>query len=104
LVFSVSKGSLKERATQEYCLFQRCGEHEPPSQRNDESGGGRTAKATGAPGALPYGSSDVVARNSVALWRKRHRALKIEHQGLSFPLWNSKCIQQVGFGLHDTGM
>jgi hypothetical protein len=40
-------------------------EHEPPLQRNDETGVGGTAKATAALGTLPY-RSDATGKNSVA--------------------------------------
>jgi hypothetical protein len=35
-------------------VFSRDAESEPPSQRNERSRGGRTAKATVALGTLPY--------------------------------------------------
>src|ERR1700730_17363435 len=69
-------------------------EHKPPSQRNERSRGGRTAKATVALGTLPFFS---------LMPRSTSRSLFFDQSDIgSFSaMWNGKCIQEFAFSFCD---
>ena len=69
-------------------------EHKPPSQRNERSRGGRTAKATVALGTLPFFS---------LMPRSTSRSLFFDQSDIgSFSaVWNGKCIQEFAFSFCD---
>src|SRR5882724_618323 len=81
--------------SQEGCCYSKRNEHEPPSQWNDESKGGRTAKATDALGTLPYAHLMQRSRDRLRFLTPADISHLNQPPNSCLIFWNKKCIQSL---------
>ena len=102
--FNVSKASLEGtcnariiKNNEQHCLFQRRRGREPCSQRDDETGEGRTAKATAALGTLPY--APLMPRCRTPLRNVIDTRRLNPNSRLPLAFWKGKCMLHSAIGL-----